>query len=191
MEPQAFEVYRHFKGNLYQIITLAEDSENGNTLVIYQALYEPFKVYARPLDMFTEKIDRMKYPNATQEYRFEKVNLKMQELTTKVNQNIPNVKEEYIEGTIQEKCVQEPCACGPTENNGINPELMRFLEAESPEEKLNVLYEIKNKITPQSMTSMELSQGMEPQEEWSIEDRYRHLKENIITKQKYERSRNC
>lgn len=71
--PQAQEVYRHFKGQQYKIVAVAEHTENGEQLVIYQALYGEGKIFARPLDMFCSPVDKEKYPDATQTMRFEKV----------------------------------------------------------------------------------------------------------------------
>ncbi|WP_298507801.1 DUF1653 domain-containing protein [uncultured Ruminobacter sp.] len=76
------DIVRHFKREyvnqdtaeyLYRIVAFAGHTETGERLVIYEALYPPYKVCARPYDMFMSPVDRIKYPDAAQEYRFELV----------------------------------------------------------------------------------------------------------------------
>lgn len=70
--------YRHFKDKLYEVIAIAYDSESNNDevlrkMVVYKALYGDGKIWVRDYEMFASKVDREKYPDVEQEYRFEEV----------------------------------------------------------------------------------------------------------------------
>lgn len=122
--PKTGEFYRHFKDKLYQVITVAEHSETREAMVVYQALYGDYRTYARPLAMFVSEVDREKYPEAMQRYRFERVCFNPQEE--------PPAPPEESEETLKPK--------------ELNPNLLSFIEAESYEEKLSYLEIMKGKI---------------------------------------------
>lgn len=76
------DIVRHFKREwvspdtseyLYKVLAFASHTETGERLVIYQGMYSPFKICARPYDMFMNEVDREKYPDVKQKYRFEKL----------------------------------------------------------------------------------------------------------------------
>lgn len=66
-------VYRHFKGNKYEVLGVAKHSETEEPLVVYRALYGEGGLWVRPLEMFVGRVDKGKYPDASQEFRFELV----------------------------------------------------------------------------------------------------------------------
>lgn len=69
---EAQRPYRHFKGKLYYVHSIVNHTETGEKLVSYQALYPPYNMYVRPLDMFMEKVEDNRPDNITNQiYRFE------------------------------------------------------------------------------------------------------------------------
>ena len=69
-------VYRHFKGDYYIVVDIAIHSETKEKLVLYRSLYSDGSLYARPYGMFSSKVDREKYPDVEQEYRFQLQDIK-------------------------------------------------------------------------------------------------------------------
>lgn len=69
-------IYKHFKGDLYLVEDVAIHSETREKYVVYRALYGDTGLYIRQYDMFMEKVDKEKYPEVEQEYRFEYVEIK-------------------------------------------------------------------------------------------------------------------
>lgn len=68
-------VYKHFKGKYYIVEDIGIDSETLEEKVIYRALYDDNKLWIRPLNDFLSKVDKKKYPDACDEYRFTLVDL--------------------------------------------------------------------------------------------------------------------
>ena len=61
MDRPAPGVYRHFKGNLYQLLFTAKHSETLEEMVVYRALYGEGGVWVRPLAMWAERVSRDGY----------------------------------------------------------------------------------------------------------------------------------
>lgn len=49
--------YKHYKGNLYEVIGIARHSETLEDMVVYRALYGDFDLWVRPLTMFQENVE--------------------------------------------------------------------------------------------------------------------------------------
>ena len=166
-KPRSGEKYLHFKNKLYQIYAIAEHSETGEELVIYQALYGDFRIYARPLSMFISEVDHEKYPEVEQKYRFMLVDAEKQQTLS---------QEESIE--IADQKAQKD----------ITELLMDFYDAESYEEKYNILTAMKDDITDVMINNMAVVLDVVIPE-GDLDKRYEELKRCLRTYQKYETSR--
>ncbi len=73
LEDQEGCIYRHFKGNLYRVLYIGKHTETLEDYVIYQQLADEQNIWIRPVEMFVSKVDKAKYSDVKQTYRFEKV----------------------------------------------------------------------------------------------------------------------
>lgn len=182
--PLQGQIFRHFKGNLYRIITMARHSETGEELVIYQALYGEYQVYARPLSMFMEKLDKEKYPDAGQEMRFE---LQKNVIEPVAEQKVTLMKESEDVSALKEEEIQQDIDEAEEELN-IDPLVLEFLDAGSYEERINILAALHHRITNDMINIMSMAIDVKV-EEGEIEDRFDQLRTCLLTLEKYECNR--
>ncbi len=181
--PKQGEIYRHFKNKLYQIVAIAEHTENQEKLVVYQALYGDFAVYARPLDLFIGKVDRKKYPQVKQMYRFELVSAEELEKMKRAEKGGPDAEES---GNDNEKAASGSQTAGsPEKQPEVSKKLMEFLDAGTMEKKYNILVSMRDEITDQMIDNMAVVVDVVIPE-GELYDRYDALKNAIHTRQKYE-----
>ena len=193
--PKSGELYRHFKNKLYQVVGVAAHSETGEQLVIYQALYGDFKLYARPLEMFASEVDHEKYPDVAQKYRFEKVERDepQPEGVKSASQNISNFVEEKEQEQLQMQA---------NENRNENTEPVRrnwagktaeeklteFFDTDDLEMRYNILVSLKGELNDLMINNMAVVLDVVIPD-GDADTRYEELKRCIRTKQKYENSR--
>lgn len=184
--PKPGELYRHFKNKLYQIVTVATHSETGEKLVIYQALYDDFGVYARPLDMFVSEVDHEKYPDVKQKYRFERITPQTKQTDTQVKSEAvgqPAAKMPEA-GSVQAQTSKAQVA-DADDDQVPNPQLIKFLDADTLEEKYNILVSMSDNITDRLLDDMAVVMDVVIPEA-PLMERYEDLKNIIRTRQHYE-----
>lgn len=195
--PVSGEIYRHFKNKLYQIVTIATHSETGEKLVIYQALYGDFGVYARPLSMFTSEVDHEKYPEVTQKYRFELVErekngARSEKSSVSADSAVPEKVSVGADSAVPEKSSvsadSEASEKADTHEDQVEPKLMEFLDADTFEKKYDILTSMRDIITDKMINNMAVVLDVVIPE-GRLDDRYEQLKQCIRTRQRFESTR--
>lgn len=195
--PKPHEIYKHFKGNLYQITAIAEHTETGEALVVYQAMYGEFKTYARPLSMFVSRVDREKYPDAAQEFRFE---LQGPEAARQKRESEPEANPAYYRGaehltemsgehkTAPEAESAKAQEASEPEELSLDPMVLEFLDSASYEQRLNILAGLHHRITDEMITTMAIACDVEVND-GETEERYEALKTCLLMLERYECNR--
>ena len=193
--PKPHEIYKHFKGNLYQIVTIAQHSETGEQLVIYQALYGDFKTYARPLAMFTSEVDKVKYPEVQQRFRFELqgADTDRQLRETDVTSGAQDAAAWAVPTATAQDAAAQPEATAAhieaaEEEPALDPLVLEFLDADSYEQRLNILAGLHHRITNEMITTMAIACDVEVND-GELEERYEELKNCLLTMEKFECNR--
>lgn len=182
--PRPQEIYRHFKGNLYQIVTIAIHSETREEMVVYQALYPDFKTYVRPLNMFMSEVDRAKYPDAGQKMRFEKVT-DMEPAPKPELKSAATYQENRASGNddIMNKSVDEEA-----KDLNLDPLVIQFMDADLAADKLDILARLRPTITNDMIDIMAMSAGVVVNE-GDVYDRYVDLRNCLSAIEKFESKR--
>ena len=178
--PRPGEFYRHFKNRLYQVIAVAYDAETEQQVVVYQALYGDYRVWVRPLENFLSRTDREKYPEASQEWRFERT--------------VPEGPAQDVsvpEGPAQE--VSGPI--GPAHDVSAVEDsrtgtqvLLAFLDAETREEKKAALVSGMDRLTQRELDSIYMALDM-PAQEGDVRAQVSGILSWMKTQERYESRR--
>ena len=204
--PMQGEFYRHFKNKMYQIVGVATHSETREKLVIYQALYGNYGIYARPYDMFISEVDHEKYPEVEATYRFTYVDPSLLGNQTAERAEIAataeNPAQENEKKAAQEAETVTTAESGLDENlvreypdEEVDPELkgaliqfMKFLDTDSMDEKYKILIDMRSDITDQLIDNMAASLDFVI-DDGPLDKRYEELLTCVRTRQRFETNR--
>jgi len=177
--PRPGEIYRHYKDKLYQILTVAQNTENNELLVIYQALYGDYRTFARPLVSFMSELDSDKQAETGQKYRFELVKAadynwigktagdKLGSANKAYSLRAEGREAETARAAVEHK--SEGIANGTKEEERAKIDktavdeqaarsvLLSFLEADSYSEKLDIVYSGKKHLNDRVINDMSVA----------------------------------
>ncbi|MCR5357685.1 MAG: DUF1653 domain-containing protein [Lachnospiraceae bacterium] len=179
-EPKPLQVYRHFKGTYYQVLTVAKHSETGERLVIYRPLFGGDEAYARPLDMFLSEVDHDKYPDVKQKWRFSLATGQGNKGRTECTPNDAACDEG--------SALEDKDRVSEKKEAKTGDFLDRFLDADSYEEKLDIFTDMWKTISEDNIDNVATVMDLELKGE-SLEDKYKEILKCLKMRAKYECSR--
>lgn len=196
--PVPFELFRHFKGNMYQIVSIAIHSETREEMVVYQALYGDYKVYVRPLDMFMSEVDHVKYPDVKQKYRFERIEKTADEKPVEESRSESKnssettdreeIRKQFREEPYKHSEVMDKSIDTEAKELNLDPLVIEFMDADLAVDKNDILSKLRPIITNDMIDIMAMSLGVVVNE-GDVYDRYNDLRTCLTTMEKFESTR--
>ncbi len=207
--PKPLQVYKHFKGTYYQVLTVAKHSETGEKFVIYKALFGSDEVYARPLDMFLSEVDHDKYPEVKQKWRFalatgqnkgaqspskdqEESGGKDEDTKDNASDDAAQMPDEDVEETAPTNEDEEetaPADEDEEETASVADDFLdRFLDADTYEEKLDVFTDMWKTIDESNIDNVATIMDLNLTGE-TLEEKYKEILSHLKMRARYESSR--
>lgn len=196
--PRPFQQYMHFKGKKYQILAIAKHSETMQQMVVYQAMYGDNGIYVRPLDMFLSEVDHVKYPDVKQKYRFAHIGVDEvvledapisfvsldKEQDNDMSKEASSLQPQETKKAVREEKHKED----EQEQLQLDPLLLEFLDANTTEDRINILTGLHARITHEMINTIAVVLDLDVPD-GDLEDRYAQVKYALFTKKKYEGTR--
>ena len=176
--PVEGQIYKHFKGSLYKVLTIAVHTETADKLVVYQSIEKPDRVFARPLDMFMSEIDRVRYPFVKAKYRF----------TLLVEESEPEVEETEADKIVE---VEDPDDIAIYKADGelvIDPYVEAVLDEKEYSKKIENFEYLRGKCTEDMLTMIAISLDIQLTGD-TIEEKYAGILKTLKMHDKYESAR--
>lgn len=174
-EPTKGQIYKHFKGNVYEIIAVAKHTESDERLVIYKSGAENATVYARPVEMFLSEVDHEKYPDVEAKFRFT--------LLDGGDSCKETTSLESKDGMLQEGNMPED-----EENEKLHPLLEEFLDADSYEDKLEIFMKMRDVADRRMLSTVAVSLDVEITKD-DVEEQFEEILYCIRMMEKFECNR--
>ena len=176
--PRENEIYKHFKGSLYQIVTIAVHTETSDKLVIYKSVEKPERVFARPVDMFMSEVDHLRYPLVRAKYRFTLM-VEAEETAEETVDIEPETEVEAKEADNVES--------GDNELS-INPIVEAILDEKEYTKKIENFELLRGKCTKEMLTTIAISLDIQLNSD-TVDEMYADILKTLKMHEKYESAR--
>lgn len=186
--PVEGQIYKHFKGSLYRIVTIAVHTETSDKLVVYQSVEKPERVFARPLDMFMSEVDRLRYPLVKAKYRFTLLVEATEEEECESEAEEPEVEEPDIDSEALTATDDDNATFKENGELVLDPYVEAVLDEKEFSKKIENFEFLRGKCTEDMLVTIAISLDIQLME-GTVEEKYAQILKTLRMHEKYESSR--